>query len=359
MSTLSQLLASYAYHFKYEDLPQEAIAKAKTLVLHDLGVATTSYEAAPVQIALKATSSMFGKGDKNLATVLVKGSKVPLYQAVFVNSVMFHFRTQEDTHMGTLSHFGPNIIPNTLALGECFHRSGREMIEAIVAGYQVGASVGCVSAKESTAKGFRASSIYGQFGAAVAAGKLLKLNQQQFAHAISFAASFGLGLNETWLAGTMDYSIQVGMSASNGLMAAMLAKEGGEAAETALEGRAGFYRAYAGLENVRPKLEEELAKKYQIFDVTLKPFSVCANNQSPVTAVFNILGRTEVDPSKVKKIKVSLNPVEANYPGINSKGPFSRYGGSLMSTAYCVATALKHKRITMNGMLEFNDPVIN
>ena len=197
-----------------------------------------------------------------------------------------------------------------------------------MAGYQVGAAVGSVSAPVTTARGFRASSIYGQFGGAVAAGKLLGLSQQQLANAVSFAADFGMGLNETWLAGTMDYSIEVGMAAANGLMAAMLAKEGGEAAETALEGRAGFYRAYAGMEDVRSRVEEGLAKKYQIFDVTLKPFNVCAVNQSPVTTALNLLGKTPVDPKAVSKITIRLNPIEANYPGINSKGPFRRYGGA-------------------------------
>ena len=365
MATLSQILGSYAYNFKYDHLPKEVIEKAKTCLLHDLGVAAASYDSEPVQVAIKAAGPIFGKGDKkegkksSCATVLVKGSKVPLGHAVFVNSVMFHSRTQEDTHMGALTHFGPNVIPISLALGESLHKSGREVIEAIVAGYQVGAAVGSVTAKESTAKGFRASSIYGQFGGAVAAGKLLHLREQQLAHAVSFAASFALGLNETWLAGTMDYAIQVGMAAANGLMAAMLAKEGGEAAETALEGRAGFYRAYAGVEGMRAQVEEALAKKYQIYDVTLKPFNVCAVNQSTVTTALNLLGKAPVDLKAVSKIAIRLNPVEAAYPGVNSKGPFRRYGGSLMSAQYCVATALKHKGITMGGMLEFDDPVIN
>jgi 2-methylcitrate dehydratase PrpD len=355
------MLGSYAYNFDYASLPPETIAKAKTLLMHDMGVGLAGHTGDTPQIAASAATRIYGSaGDGGaMATSFVLNRKVPLAHAVFANAALFHYRTQEDTHLGALAHFGPNIIPICLALGESLNKSGKEIIEAMVAGYQVGAAVGSVSAKETTARGFRASSIYGAFAGAVAGGKLLGLNEQQMQNAVSLAANFGMGLNETWVAGTMEYAIQIGMTAVNGLMAATLAKEGMEAAGSALDGRSGFYRAYAGMENVREQVEEALSVKYQIYAVTMKYYCCCALTQSPVTAVLNLLGKQPVKPEEIRHVNIRMNAAEAVYPGTMEKGPFRKFGGSLMSAPYCTAAALKFGTITMEGMTSFDDPVLN
>ena len=358
---MSQLLADYVCDLKYEKLSSAAIQKAKTCFLHALGVALASSEVESVRIAWKASESMFGTVDdeKNQASILGSGLKVPLSRAMFVNSVMFHTRIQEDSHVQAITHFGPIVVPVSLALAESMHRSGKELIEALIAGYQIGGAVGSVTAMPVALQGYRPTSIFGAFGGVAAASKLMGLNEIQTANAVSFAANFAFGLNETWLAGgPMDYTIHTGLAAFNSLMAAVLAREGGESAETALEGQAGFYRVYGGLEDVRSQLEEALAKEYQIFDVVLKPYCVSACCLSPVTAVLNLLSKTPVAPDEISKIQLTMNPGELNYPGVAVAGPFSRYGSTVTSVLYSMATALKNKGVTMAGMLEFDDPVI-
>ncbi len=359
--TFSGMLAKYACDFSYDSLPPEAIAKAKTLLLHDMGVGLAAYTGDTPHIAARAAGAIYGAADGKGtgATSMVLNGKVPIAQAVFGNAAMFHYRTQEDTHLGVLAHFGPNVISVCLALCETLNKSGRELIEAMVAGYQIGAAVGSVSARQTTPRGFRASSTYGAFAGAVAAGKLYGLDERQMQNAIGLAANFAIGLNETWVAGSMEYAIQVAQTAVNGLMAATLAREGMEAAPTALEGKAGFYRAYAGIEDGRAALEEALKVKYQIYAVTMKYYCACALTQSPITAVFNLLKKSPVSPQEIRHITIRMNPDEANYPGTMEKGPFNRFAGSLMSASYCVATALKNGTITMAGMTDFDDPVIN
>ncbi|MBN1365510.1 MAG: MmgE/PrpD family protein [Syntrophaceae bacterium] len=359
--TAAELLANYAVDLKFDQIPDKVIEKAKTCLLNGLGVALTSYNYDPVNITMRATTSAFGDVAENShrATVVGQGKKVSLAQAVFVNGMMFHIRGQEDTYFPTMSHFGPIMVPVVLALGESYQRTGKEVIEALIIGYQVAAVAGSVSEKISTTRGFRASSIYGQFGSAAAAGKLLKLNKKEMANAMRFAANQGCGLNQVWMSGTMEYSIHMSQAALGGLLSAVLAKEGGEAAEKALEGKAGFYRAYAGVEQeVIEPLRRVLKEKYHILDVSYKPFNICGLNLSPVIAVLELMKKTDINPDEIAKIKLGMNPEEAAHLGTNNKGPYIRFLDTAMSAQYCVATAIKHRKMTMAGMLEFDDPQI-
>jgi 2-methylcitrate dehydratase PrpD len=188
---------------------------------------------------------------------------------------------------------------------------------------------------------------------------VLGLDADGMARAIGLAAHFAGGLNETWVAGTMEYGIQVGTTALHGLMAARLAQDGADAAPTVLEGRTGFFPAVAGIDDAPARVRKALDAGWHITRVSLKSFGACQLAQGPITAALALQERHGIDPEQIARIAVRLNPYEVDYPGTAEQGPFTRFAGSLMSVPFSVAAALRHGQVTMAGMTAFDDALTN
>ena len=147
----------------------------------------------------------------------MRRSTVAAEHAAFANAALMHTRAQDDTHFAAKTHVGSAIVPAALALAERERRSGAELCVAVVAGCEVAAAIGERLAAATTARGFRATPVFGTLGAAAAAASILGLDEAQTTNAIAIAASFSGGLNQTWLDGTSEYRLQLGMAARNGI----------------------------------------------------------------------------------------------------------------------------------------------
>lgn len=355
MATLSQELAKFAYNLKYEDIPERVIEKIKTLVLHGICVGLAGYNLDSVKLARKAIlanpSNAYGE-----ATVLGNGAKASVMDAAFATSIMFLSRVQADTH--GVTHTGPVCIPLALALAEKEKRTGKELITALTAAYEIMGALGKDYTKLSAERGFRASSIYGIFGTATVAGLLLNLSEEELAHALGFAASFAFGTTESLAQGTMEWRYQEGVAARNGMIAALLAKEGAIAAPTALEGNKGFYKAFAGVNENLNGITANFGKVWETLNALIKLYPTCIQNNSHVHNAINLAVENDIDPTNIKSILVEMNSFESNYPGHRFWGPFVSQGQTLNSVPFCVSISLLDRRLNYDDLLLFEDPRI-
>lgn len=355
--SVSQKLSNFVCNLKYEDIPANVLEKAKINFLHGLCVGLASVNLEFGKIALNAVLTT-GEGEiPDGATLLMNGGKSTTMGAAFANGVLFHGRTQEDTH-GT-THCGPTIIPPAMAVAETIGCDGKKFLTALVAGYEVAAAIGKNHTALSTPRGFRATSIYGIFGATAAVLKLLELSEDETVNALGYAASFAFGTTETFAAGTMEWRFEAGLAGRNGILAALLAKSGAVAASTAMEGKAGFFHAFTGsIENLEV-VTEHLGLNWEILNVDLKPYPVCAFNQTPVTAMLKLVKENNILPAQVEKITIKMTPYEVNYPGMSVKTSLRTIGGTLMSTPFCLALACAERDVTLAGLQKYDDPAIN
>src|SRR5215207_6057354 len=143
---------------------------------------------------------------------------------------------------------------------------------------------------KSNEQGFRSSPIYGPFGAAVAAGDLLGLSEEQLTHAIGYAATFAAGTFEGG-DGTDIMVLQVSQAARSGLLAAFLAEQGARASASSLEGPIGFYYAFTGGTEGVASLPDHLGTRWEIMDVTLKRYPTSMFNQPPIHVILALTER--------------------------------------------------------------------
>jgi len=355
--TVTERFGRFVHSLSYDTLPPEVLEKAKTCMVNGIGIGIACYGYEYAKIAREAIKAEEGgMAKEKSATIFCDGSKVSVMGAAFANAALFHGRAQEDT-LGS-SHTGTVITPAALALAERDGGSGKEVIAAVVAGYELVGALDREVAPYTTPRGFRASPCFGIFGSAAAASRLFKLSEEQTINALGFAAAFAGGTLETFAAGTMEWRFEVGVASREGIMSALLAKNGGKSAPTAIEGPTGYLKAFANTNEMAEKITAQLGKKWEIMNAGFKPYPVCAFNQTPVTNMLAMVHENNINADEVERIHIRVNPYEYNYAGMTFRGPFNSVGATLMSTPYCLAAAVVEKEITLKGISQFTHPKI-
>ena len=347
MSSAS-MLGAFVADLKLATVPEDVVEKARCALLHNLSVAAAGGILAPVAAQWAATR-IGGTG----ARALISGLKLAPADAAFANGCLTHARAQDDVYFPGLTHVGATTIPAVLALAEQRGSTLGEVLLAIVAGYEVAGAVSTPTAQQTTGFGFRATGIYGVFGAAAACGKLLGLDAAKAANAIAIAASFSAGTNQAWVDGSQEWQFEVGQAARSGLEAALLAEAGGVGATQAFEGTSGFYAAFARDADAGRNLATPLGTTWFTRAVTFKPYPVCAILQAPVVEATKL--HAELAGASFVTASIRLSPPEAHYPGTEGYAPFDDPGSALMSASYCLAVALTEGTVIASDLFRSDE----
>jgi 2-methylcitrate dehydratase PrpD len=354
MTTMTDHLGRFVAGLETDDLPDAVVEKARTCLLNGYGIGLGCHDTPYAPVARAAALSLDGERADG-ASIFVHGARVPISGAALANAALFHGRGQEDT-CGA-AHLGAILIPVLTAMIEARDYPMDRLIPALVAGYEVGGLLEQAFSGSTTPKGIRSSPLYGTLAAAAAAARMMGLSAERTAAAIGNAAAFTGGTLQTFADGTDEWRYQVGWAARNGLGAAELAAHGSVTAPRAIEGQAGFARAFAGAECDVEALSAKLGRDWSIHRVTFKPYPVCAFNQTPVIAALEL--RQRLAGRAVVRARVRMNPYETGYAGMDSKGPFSTVGGTLMSIPFCIALTLMKGDPTMQAMTTYDDADVN
>jgi 2-methylcitrate dehydratase len=132
--TIEQKFADFALSVRYDDLPKEVVASAKRVLLDTLACAFGAVGSEPANIAEKTIRKTFGDG--NSSTIIGYPRAATVEGALFVNGVLVRALDLNDTYIGTDPLHPSEVLPTALALCEEKGRSGRELIEAMVVGYE-------------------------------------------------------------------------------------------------------------------------------------------------------------------------------------------------------------------------------
>jgi 2-methylcitrate dehydratase PrpD len=285
-------------------------------------------------------------GDLGRAGTLIQelpldGSRSP-GDAAFIAALRLHARTQDDFHPSGRVHVGAATLAAALALSD---RVGTRTLECLAAGYEVMCILGATYAPEAQARGFRPTSVFAPFGAAATAAVALELDFAGRANAIALAASMSCGTNQAWIAGSDEWLLELGLSARAGVEAALLTEAGVRAAPDAIEGAAGWAKAYCGDEGSAALVARLAGADSLINEVAVKPYPVSGIAQVPTHLACQIHG--ELKGAVPDHICVRMSTAEASYPGSTNRGPFRSRSDALMSVAFCVACGVTSGRVTL------------
>lgn len=171
-------------------------------------------------------------------TVVGQGRKTTRLNAAMINGAASHALDYDDVARSVNGHPSVPVVPVLLALGEELGASGRDILDAFVIGVEIEGKIGDMTNGGHYQQGFHATGTIGTLGAAAAAARLMKLDAEATARALSIAASQAAGLKCNF--GTMVKPFHAGKAAYNGLLAARLAARGFTSNPAAIETKQGF-----------------------------------------------------------------------------------------------------------------------
>jgi 2-methylcitrate dehydratase PrpD len=333
-------------------LPGHVAEKARTCILYGFGIGLLCVAEDSARTAARAALFLDGPAGGQGATLLATGDTGCVSAAAFANAVLLHSRCQEDTS-GT-AHLGVVVLSVALAMLEAGWARPESFLPGIVAGYEVAGTLESAFGRSTMGAAHRASPLYGTFAAAATAARMLELPVDRIDAALANAAHFTGGILQSIPEGGDEWRHQVGAAAREGLLAAVLAREGSVSVRRAIEGPQGFARAFAG-RGVEPgELKFGPDHRWILPEVTFKPYPVCAHNQTVALLGSQIHARYRPEQIAHVRLRISTYLV----PGLLARGPFSRVADTLMSTAFCCACACVQGTVSMAGLSAFEAPAI-
>ena len=335
MTAVTRCLAELLATTRASDLPAQVHEDTRRSVLDWLGSALAGSVETPARLARQAVAGM---GASDEATVFAAG-RASAAVAAFANGVASHILELDDIHKASTVHGAAPIIPAALAVAEREHASGPAFLTAVALGYEAGLRVG-EAVNPSHYRYWHPTGTAATFGAAAAAGALLRLNPDQMVDALGNAGTQAAGLWEFNADGAMSKHLHPGKAAFNGVLSADLARVGFTGARRILEGDRGFFHAMsAGHDPTR--ITDGLGSRWKICENGYKLHACCGHTHSAIDAALELREAQRWSREQALDCVAGVH-VETYGPGyeiVKQAMPASPYQAKF-SMAYCVAAAL-------------------
>ncbi len=309
---LTRYVADFVCGTKASDLPEDVVALGKKSILDGLGLALSGSVAKSGELVRRHLADLnLGTG---AATVIGSAYRVAPRFAAFANGVGIHADDYDDTQLavakdrvyGLLTHPTAPALPAALAMGEATGADGR----AVMLAYHLGVEVECKIAEAIDPRhyqtGFHATATCGTFAAASAAARLIGLDREATARALSLAGSQSAGLRENF--GTMTKPFHAGRASESGVVAVQFASYGWTATDKILEAPRGFFRAAGGGFDLAA-IAGKLGAPWTFADpgISIKPHPSGSLTHPGMTEMLRLIREHGLKAENVDRVRVGTN----------------------------------------------------
>ena len=284
-------------------IPEAVLHQGKRCIINTIAVALHATQDPALQMLLNV---LVAEGGGKRASVLGGSFKTSLQNAALANGLLIHLDDFDDTFFPTVLHPSAPTIPAALALAEQGRRRGQDFLVASILGLE--ATCRAALAIQGVRHGavWHMTGTAGVFGSAAAAGRLLGLNADAMAIALSLAGTQASGLRETF--GTMTKAFHPARAAQSGVLAALLAQQGFTSASTIIEGQHGFIAAFAPDDGHAACITDGLGERWEVMNNAPKPYASAILSHPLIDAML-AFRRKGVLPEQVASIRGRVNPL--------------------------------------------------
>jgi 2-methylcitrate dehydratase PrpD len=306
----TQVLAHFAASLDVDDLPESVQQHCKALLLDALACALAGHQGEETQ-QMAALAEALAQSDE---TSVIGGGRLSLAGATLLNGYLITATTMCDVHRPIMTHVTPEVVPPALAIAESDGNSGRDLLAALAAGFEVTTRIGVgLDYPEFRKRGWHGPGVLGPFGAAAAVGRLRGFDADTMARAFGLAGSQAAGTFAAW--GTPTVKFHQCRGALSGLMAALLAEQQFVATReflTATDG--GLFNTYSNGGRLDLAIGE-IGKRWELEQIALRLWPSASLMQGMNTALFELLARHAIDPATIKTVRVALSPMAFDMHG--------------------------------------------
>ena len=297
-------LAAFASRLKYEDIPAAVVERMKDCVLDAIGCCL---HGVTLPWTRKVQEMVLAEGAAPAASIFGGGGKTSVSQAVLVNGTAGHAFELDDIHKESIVHPGSLALPVAIALAESSGTaSGRDLITAMVAGYEVGTRVGNAATMSLFLRGFHPQGTSGAFVAAATAGRMLGLKPEPMQHALGIVGSQAGGLMAAQ-EGAMVKRFHCGRAAQSGVYSALLAKRGFTGITNVLEAPYGGYLSSLSDKPVPAKLTAGLGTAWETANVGYKPHASVTSIHTALDALADLMRENRLRADDIARVDAGLS----------------------------------------------------
>ncbi|OZI43131.1 MmgE/PrpD family protein [Bordetella genomosp. 4] len=297
-------LASFSAGLTFDQIPENVVGRIKTSILDSIGCCLFGMTLPWTQ---KVQAMVEEQGCSPVASLFGSGRKTSVADAVLVNATAGHAFELDDIHKESIVHPGSIALPVAVALSEkTGKRHGRDLITAIVAGYEIGTRVGNAATMDLFFRGFHPQGTSGVFVAAATAGRMLGLDAHRMQHTFGIAGSQAGGLMAAQ-EGAMVKRFHSGRAAQSGVYAALLADKDFTGITDVLEASYGGYlSSYSGKPNPG-RLTDGLGGVWETEKVGYKPHASVTSIHAALDALAQLMQAHDLRPDAIASIDVGVS----------------------------------------------------
>ncbi|MDP6390125.1 MAG: MmgE/PrpD family protein [Alphaproteobacteria bacterium] len=307
---ITRILAENSMGVAFDALPKDVVERAKHCLIDWLGVTLAGSIEPLAQILIEQAMA---EGGGEHATIVGDGRKTSLGQAALINGSASHALDFDDVQSNMHGHPSVPVFPAVLAIAEKDGLAGKDVLAAVVAGFEAECRIGAYMGDSHYERGWHSTATVGTFGAAAGAARAMGLDAETCAIAFGIAATQAAGLKSMF--GTMCKPLHAGKAAQNGLFAAQLAGRGFTSREDALERHQGLAFTQSDDAAVEEALEG-IGERYEIADTLFKYHAACYGTHASIEAALKIRAAHDIDPDAIERVDVAVDARNMNVCGI-------------------------------------------
>lgn len=360
MEFLIDGLANYVANLTYDDLSDRAKEVAKQVILDSYGnMLFGCYSEASERIKKYASLADARFTNEAPVPLLGGGADTCLETAVFTHTMMARCADLDDGYSHAMGHPGSGLVPLLLSAGQMYHSSGKDMITAITAAYDIYARLGeAINPFMYRERGFDATGVCGAVAGAALLSKLRGKDAAATRHAMGLASLFTGGLIEYQNDGSSGKIMCSGWGALTAIRAVRLVECGFTGPDAALEGKYGFFQAFKGTSGHcdMSHVLEDLGKEFKITKIYFKRHACQRGLHAVMDTMLDLKAEADLTPAKVKKIDI----LTSSFVYRLSNSEPSTAVGAQASVQFCSAIAIKYGRMDSEELVfkSFTDPEI-
>ena len=350
-------LAQHVCRTGYADLPASTVESARRDILDTFGCMLGGSGSPGIGELFAVVSRWGGLAESR---VLLRGVNLPGPQAALLNASMGHALDFDDTlDTGGSIHPGVSVLGAPLALSDSLGGvTGRELLLAVTLGLDVSCRVALASTVD---RGWHRTAAMGVFGAAAAAGKLLRLSPEHMLAAFGIAYSHAAGNRQCILDGALTKRMQAGQAASAGVFSAVLAQTGLTGARNVFEGRFGFFELYQPHGYAAAALLRDLGTAFRGEALSYKPYPCGRPLHAAIDAALTARARLKIERADdIAAVTIEADPVghEDQFESGSAKRRPTQVVEAQFAQPFLVATALVHGRVGIAEVDGLGDPAV-
>ena len=194
------------------------------------------------------------------------------------------------------------------------------------------------------------------FGAAIAAGKVLKLTKEEMVSCLGLALTQASGSAQVLHEGDSDVrEIYQAFSGKAGVLSALLAQKGIRGCKDSLEGKSGFFNLFLKGNYDPSSLDVKMGDRYEGVNATFKPYPACRQTHPYTEATKLLISKYSIQPENVEKVKVKVGNLGTSLctPEETRRRP-AQATDARFSIPYNVAACLVHGTVSLANFLPEN-----